>query len=210
MTGPLPAGGAAHPRPHGWPQRPGSPIGTAEDASALTVEDAAALTAWAADCADHALARFPDFADAAANAAISAARAWAASASAESSESPPVAGGRGSDGMAARHEQAVDLCREAAVAAHLSARDLAEAGYHAVAAGVRAAGNAAASADDPELALVAADYAMEALAGNSAACELPSQTAAERRWQWSRLPKRLRGAVFDAEPPEPPEPACTL
>lgn len=150
------------------------------------------LAAWAADCAEHALAQFPDFADAAANAAITATRAWAI----ELVSSPD--------------DTRLEACRDAALAAQLSARELDEAGYHAVAAGVRAASNAAASVDDPELVIVAADYAIEALAGNSAACELVTLTASERRWQWVRLPERHRAAVFDSEPPDPGPPTCAL
>lgn len=144
------------------------------------------LTRWAADCAEHALLQFVDFADHPAQAAIAAARDWAS--------------GTGT----------LDACRDAAFDAHLSARDLAEAGYHAAATCVRAASNAAASADETALADVAASYAVEAISGNSAPCEFASATAAERRWQWEALPEPQRATVFDAEPPEPPLASCAI
>ena len=78
--------------------------------------------------------------------------------------------------------------------AQLSARDLAEAGYHAHADAVRSAGNAAASADDPSFAEVCADYALDALGGNRAPCELSAQVSTERRWQWAQLPAPQIGA----------------
>jgi hypothetical protein len=144
------------------------------------------LTAWAADCAEHALAGFEDFADATAEAAIAAARAWAAG---------------GTD---------LDACRDAAFEAHLSARELTETGYQAVATCVRAASNAAASADDSTLAEVSADYAVEALTLNSAPCEQQFNAEAERRWQWEQLAEPVRSTVFEAEPPEPGPAACAI
>lgn len=144
------------------------------------------LTAWAADCAEHVLAQFPDFADDAAQTAIAAAKAWAVG---------------GED---------LDACRDAAYDAHLSARELAEAGYHAVANAVRAASNAAASADDSALAEAGADYALEAISGNSAPCEFQHNLEAERRWQWEQLPAPIRARVFEAEPPEPGAAACAI
>lgn len=144
------------------------------------------LTAWAADCAEHALGQFPDFADPQALAAVAAARAWAS--------------GSGT----------LDACREAAMEAHFAARELAEAGYQAQADVVRSASNAAASADDAGLAEVAADYALDALAGNSAVCELPTNVGSERHWQWMRLPDARREVVFAQEPPEPGPAGCAL
>lgn len=144
------------------------------------------LTRWAADCAEHLLAQFPDFADHHAEAAIASARAWA-------------------DGTGS-----ADDCREAAFAAHLSARELSEAGYRAVASGVRTAANAAASCDDATLAETAADYAIEALSLNSAPCELNSAVQAERRWQWTQLPEPQRSTLFDLEPPEPDPASCAI
>ncbi len=143
------------------------------------------LTGWAADCADHVLAQFVDFADQPAQAAIAAARAWAS--------------GNG----------ALDDCRQAAFAAQLSARDLAETGYQALTSCVRAASSAAASADDSALAETAADYAVEALLANSAPCEQSTAGMAERRWQWLRLAEEYRDQVFDSEPPEPGPASCT-
>ncbi|MFZ0530437.1 MAG: putative immunity protein, partial [Propionicimonas sp.] len=85
-----------------------------------------------------------------------------------------------------------------------------DAGYRAAAAVVRAAGNAAASVDDPQLARTAADYAIEALALNSAPCELQFNAAAERRWQWTALPTDRRAEVFEVEPPKPEPAACAI
>jgi hypothetical protein len=144
------------------------------------------LTAWAAGCAAHALARFPDVADPHALSAIAAARAWASG-----------------DGT-------LDACRDAAVEAQFAARELAESGYHAHADAVRSAGNAAASADDAGLAEVSADYAVEALARNSAACELPANVGSERHWPWTQLPESHRAALFGEEPAEPGPSACAL
>lgn len=144
------------------------------------------LTRWAADCAEHLLAQFPDFADHSASAAIASARAWA-------------------DGAGS-----LDACRDAAFAAHLSARELSEAGYRAAATCVRTAANAAASCDDATLAETAADYAIEALSLNSAPCELTSSVQAERRWQWTRLPEPQRSTLFADEPPEASAPSCAI
>jgi len=144
------------------------------------------LTRWAADCAEHLLTQFPDFADHSAEAAIASARAWA-------------------DGSGS-----LDDCRDAAYAAHLSARELSEAGYRAVATCVRTAANAAASCDDATLAETAAEYAIEALGLNSAPCELTSSVQAERRWQWTQLPEPQRSTLFDAEPPEPSAASCAI
>ncbi|MCE1175241.1 MAG: hypothetical protein LWW77_11640 [Propionibacteriales bacterium] len=145
------------------------------------------LTAWAAEVAAHALAQFPDFADEAANQAVAAAKQWA-----------------GGDA------DALEACRDAAYEAHLSARSLTEAGYHALATCVRAASNAAASADDPALAEAAADYALEALTMNSAPCEQQYNAEAERRWQWEQLPEPHRAQLFETEPPEPGPAACAI
>jgi hypothetical protein len=144
------------------------------------------LTRWAADCAEHVAAQFADFADTSAELAIASARAWA-------------------DGTGS-----VEDCRDAAFAAHLSARDLSEAGYRAAATCVRTAANAAASCDDATLAETAADYALEALSLNSAPCELSSAVQAERRWQWTQLPEPQRSTLFDAEPPEPAPASCAI
>lgn len=144
------------------------------------------LTRWAADAAEHALAQFVDFADAAATQAIAAARGWA------------------------QGDASLDDCRDAAFAAHLSARELSEAGYNAVATCVRAASNAAASADDPALAETAADYALEAVTLNSAPCEQLFNAGTERRWQWSQLAEPQRSEVFTEEPPEPAAASCAI
>lgn len=144
------------------------------------------LTRWAAAAVEHALAQFPDFADAAASNAIAAARAWA-------------------DGVGP-----LDACRDAAFEAHLSARELSESGYQAVANCVRAASNAAASADDAALAETAADYALEAVSLNSAPCEQLFNAGSERRWQWAQLAEPHRSELFDTEPPEPDPASCAI
>lgn len=144
------------------------------------------LTRWAAECAAHALAGFPDFADQRAAAAVAAARQWASDAG------------------------SLDACRDAAFDAHLAARELSENGYQAAATCVRAASNAAASADDPAFAETCADYAVEALMLNSAPCEQQFNADTERRWQWQQLPEPQRSAVFEAEPPAPGPASCAI
>jgi len=147
----------------------------------------AALTVWAADCAERACAGVAELLpDDAALAAIEAARAWAT--------------GEGS----------VEAARDAAYGALLAARAALDSGHLKVSAAIRAAVAAAASVDDPALAGDAAARALEALAAGSAACELEPNLGAERRWQWERLPEHRRAEVLGDEPPEPPSAACAL
>ena len=90
------------------------------------------------------------------------------------------------------------------------ARTAADAGHHALASAIRAASAAAASIDSGRLAASAAAYAVEAIELSSAACELESRVAAERRWQWEQLDEELRAQVLGEEPPAPPAAACAM
>ncbi len=100
--------------------------------------------------------------------------------------------------------------RDAAFEAQLAAREAADAGDHALASAIRAAGAAAASIDDGRLAAVAAAYAVEAIELSSAACELASRVAAELRWQWVELDEHLRSEILGDEPPAPLPAACAI
>ena len=144
------------------------------------------LSAWAAACVDHALLQFGDLVPADATTALESVRAWTA--------------GAGS----------AEASRDAAFAAHLAARDLQDAGYQAAALAVRAASNAAASVDDPTLALQSAAQALEAFTLNSAPCEVQFNAESERRWQWTQLPLSHRARVFPTEPGEPAAASCAL
>jgi len=150
-------------------------------------DQARRLTEWAAGCAERALATLTgQFPDDLGGEAVAAARAWA--------------GGTGT----------ADACREAAFDAQATARDAHDAGYRALAVALRAAANAAASVDDPVLAIDAAALAIESITLNSATCEQESRAAGELRQQWEELPDDLRPSVFPAEPPLPPAAACAI
>lgn len=84
-----------------------------------------------------------------------------------------------------RGEIAMSAARSAAFGAHAAAR---AADHAAARAAARSAGHAAATAHVPGHARHAADYAATA-AGDA---------AAERDWQYRRLPEHLRPAVFRA------------
>jgi len=145
------------------------------------------LTRWAAACARHAIDGFARFEeDDPAGLAIAAAEAWALG-----------------DGRPQANP-------DAAFEAQLAARDAADAGDHALASAIRAAGAAAASIEDGRLAAVAAAYAVEAIELSSAACELASRVAAERRWQWVELDEPLRSEILGVEPPAPLPAACAI
>jgi hypothetical protein len=145
------------------------------------------LTLWAAACAEHAVAGFDAWPeDDPARRAIATARAWA-------------------DGTGTTQE-----CRDAAFDAQRFARDAHDVGHRALATAIRAASTAAASVDDPQLALVAAGYAVEAVEANSAACELASRTGGERQWQWEQLPEDRRREGLGERPPTPPAAACAV
>jgi hypothetical protein len=155
--------------------------------TATGTEDARRLTAWAAGCAERALAAFADeFPEDLAGDAIPAARSWAAG------------------------EGTVEACRDAAFEAQATARGAHDAGYRALTVALRAAATAAASADDPALAGDAAALAIEALTLNSAPCEQDANGGAERRRQWETLPADLRPGMFENEPPQPPAAACAI
>lgn len=143
------------------------------------------LTQWATAAASRALAPFADLAaDPRVKAALFAAQSWA-----------------DGSGTAAQSQ-------DAAVEAQLAARDLNEQGYTARASAVQAAALAAASAGDPQLAQQAAATALEALALNSAPCELDHNTGAERRQQWETLPAPVQ--LVSPEPPTPAAAACAV
>lgn len=146
-----------------------------------------ALTRWAAACAKHAIGQFARFEQGdPAGLAIAAAEAWA------------MGGG------------APEASRDAAFEAQLAARGTADAGDHAFASAIRAAGAAAASIDDGRLAASAAAYAVEAIELSSAACELASRVAAERHWQWVELDEHRRSEILGDEPPTPLPAACAI
>ncbi len=144
------------------------------------------LTAFAADCADRALQFTTTMViDDRATTAVRTARAWAA--------------GTAGD----------DDCVDAAIEAQRAAGDAADTGHRSLAAAIRAAVAAAASALDPDQVKVAAELAVEAVSGTSAGCERDANVAAERRTQWEELGE-LAPLLFDAEPPEPPPAACAI
>ncbi|MCG5217877.1 hypothetical protein MBA17_31975 [Streptosporangium sp. KLBMP 9127] len=128
------------------------------------------MALWAADCAEHVLARFEERypGDDRPRNAVEAGRAWA------------------------RGEIAVREARTAAFAAHAAAR---EADHGAARAAARATGHAAATAHVATHAVHAATYAASAAASAAAA---PGAAAAERVWQHGRLPERLWPEAFPA------------
>ncbi len=156
--------------------------------TAAGTADARLLTAWAAGCAERALAMFATtFTDDLAGRTIAAARAWSTGAG------------------------PADACREAAFEAQATAREAHDAGYRALAVALRSAASAAASVDDPGLAVAAALLASESLTVNSAPCEQDANAATERRQQWLSLPAHLRPGVFgEGEPPAPEPAACAV
>jgi hypothetical protein len=138
----------------------------------LDKPDQRSLALWAADCAEHVLPYFEEKypGDDRPRKAIEAARAWT------------------------RGEIRVGEARAAAVAAHAAARDADEGAARATA---RAAGQAAGTAHMAGHARHAATYAVTATtAANSA--DAAAATAAERDWQYRRLPEHLRPVVFPA------------
>jgi uncharacterized protein YdhG (YjbR/CyaY superfamily) len=128
---------------------------------ALTRDDQRALARWAADCAGHVLRRFeeryPD--DDRPRRALAAARAWA------------------------RGEIRTGEARNAALAAHASARDADDAAARAAA---RAAGHAAATAHVAGHAGGAADYAIKAAVEAAKPGDAAAAAAKEREWQRRR------------------------
>jgi hypothetical protein len=134
----------------------------------LAIAEHRLLAAWAADCAEHVLHLIHiHSADARPGEAIAMARAW-------------------STGNAT-----VGDARNASIACHTLARDLADASPAEVAA-ARSAGHAVATAHMADHCLQASRYAM------SAATSAGLDTEAERNWQISRLPISVRELVAPA------------
>ena len=143
-----------------------------EHAKHLDKQEQRSLALWAADCAEHVLPFFEEKhpQDDRPRKAIEAARAWV------------------------RGEIACGAARAAAVAAHAAARDADEGAARAAA---RATGHAAGTAHMAGHARHAATYAVTAAtAANSA--DAAAATAAERDWQYRRLPEHLRPVAFPA------------
>jgi hypothetical protein len=139
----------------------------------LDKPDRSSLALWAADCAEHVLPYFekqyPD--DDRPRKAIEAARAWT------------------------RGEIRVGEARAAAVAAHAAARDADEGAARAAA---RAAGQAAGTPHMAGHARHAAAYAVKAATYAAVPTAAVVATAAERDWQYRRIPGHLRPLVFPA------------
>lgn len=134
--------------------------------------DHRALMLWAADCAEHVLANFEDRThDDRPRKAVEAGRAWA------------------------RGEATVSEVRTAAIAAHAAAR---EADNAAARAAARAAGQAAGTAHVAGHARHAAAYAVKAASSAADRTEAAGAAAAERDWQYRRLPERLRPVAFSS------------
>ena len=147
----------------------------AEHGKRLDGQDHKSLVLWAANCAERVLPcfeeRYPE--DDRPRKAIEAGRAWA------------------------RGELTMSKAREAAFATHAAAR---HADHAEARAAARAAGHAAATAHVADHARHAAAYAVKAA---TAAAILTGAsdgdaTAAERGWQYRRLPEHLRPVVFPA------------
>ena len=137
----------------------------------LDDQDHKSLARWAADCAEHVLPCFEEkySEDDRPRRAIEAGRAWASG------------------------ELAVGKAREAAFAAHAAARD---AVHTAARDAARTAGHAAATAHVADHARHAAAYAVKAVTAAAFPNDSRIAAAAERDWQYQRLPERLRQAAF--------------
>jgi len=142
-----------------------------EHAKRLDEQDHKSLALWAADCAEHVLPYFEErySKDDRPRKALEAGRAWA------------------------RGEVAMGKAREAASAAHAAARD---ADHSAARAAARAAGHAAGTAHAAGHARHAAAYAVAAAAAAAIPTDAGAATAAERDWQYRRLPEHLRPVAF--------------
>jgi hypothetical protein len=129
------------------------------------------LVSWAADCAEHVIARFeekhPD--DARPRKAIESSRAWV------------------------RGEVTTGEARASAFAAHAAARDTADPAARAAA---RAAGHATATAHAVGHARHAAAYAIKAVCGAAVTADSAAAAEKERDWQYRQLPKHLRPVVI--------------
>ena len=129
------------------------------------------LALWAADCAEHVLARFEEErpTDARPRRAVEAGRAWV------------------------RGKITMSQARAAAFDAHAAAREADRAETQAAA---RAAGHAAATAHVATHAPHAAAYAVKAAAQTAGATSPSSAVTEEREWQYRRLPEHLRPMAF--------------
>lgn len=153
--------------------------------TATGADEGRALTRWAAAAAERALAPFPElFGDHRISGAIQAAQAW--------SEGTGTA----------------QTSQDAAIEAQQVARELNETGHTARATAVQAAVLAAASLGDSRLAQQAAGTALDALALNSAPCELEHNTSAERFRQWETLPAPVQ--LLTPQPAPPAAAACAV
>jgi hypothetical protein len=140
-------------------------------AKRLNEQDHRSLALWAADCVEHVLRYFEEkySEDDRPRKALEAGRAWA------------------------RGELTTSKAREAAFAAHAAARD---ANHAAARATARAAGHAAATAHVADHARHAAAYAVKATTATAIPADADDATAAERDWQYRRLPEHLRPVAF--------------
>jgi len=142
-----------------------------EQAKRLDEQDHRSLALWAADCAEHVLPyfeeKYPE--DDRPRKAIEAGRAWT------------------------RGELAVGKAREAAFAAHATARDVEDATAIAAA---RSAGHAAATAHVTDHARHAAAYAVKAVTAAALPEDVGDAAARERKWQTHRLPEHLHSMVL--------------
>ena len=141
---------------------------TVKHAKRLNKQDHRFMAIWASDCAEHVLPYFEEMypEDERPRKAIEAARAWA----------------RGTIPM-------VDA-RKAALASHSAARNT---NNKAAQSAARAAGHAAATAHVVGHAHYAATFAVKSVTAAEISC---SDIAAERDWQYKRLPEHLCAIVF--------------
>jgi hypothetical protein len=144
-----------------------------EHAKRLDEQDHRSLVLWAAGCAEHVLPYFEEKypKDDRPRKALEAASAWV------------------------RGEIAMSEARAAALAAHAAAR---AADHAAARAAARAAGHAAATAHVAGHARHAAAYAVTAATDAAVPTAAAAATAAERDWQYRRLPEHLRPVAFPA------------
>lgn len=129
------------------------------------------MAAWAADCAEHVLPLFTQYAphDDRPQSAIDIARAWACG------------------------EATVSAARTAATAAHAAAR---EATDPAAIAAARAAGHAVATAHMADHAPRAAVYALQAIKATTAKSNEATAVEQEHWWQKERLPEEIRALIL--------------
>jgi hypothetical protein len=136
-------------------------------AKRLDEQDHRLLAIWAADCAEHVLPYFEEM---------------------HPEDKRPRQAIEAARAWVLSDLTMVDA-RKAAFASHAAARD---AKNSAAQAAARAAGHAAATAHVADHARHAATYAAKAAAAQTTG----DVAAAERKWQYQRLPERLRSVVF--------------